>query len=66
MEMIIAILLWLNVMVSGGTYTSGQVDQMIQQNESTIQAVLQDSELQNTVWQTTGEHVPSVVIGEGS
>ena len=65
MEMIIAILLWLQVMVSPGQYTHTQYDALVQQHDQQINAVLSDPQLQQTVWASTGDQVPYVVVGDG-
>lgn len=62
MEFIIAILLYLNVMVGGGQYTTTQFTQMQYNNQGSIQAVMSDPHLSQVVWSTQGIVVPTVVI----
>jgi len=64
MEMTIAILLWLQLMFGGQSYTQAEYDQLVQQNEVVINQINTDPIQQSTIWQLKGNEVPSVIIGE--
>ena len=64
MELIIAILLWMQTMVGGGQYTQAQYQQMLQSNEATINQVLADPACQAVVMDQYGMVAPTVVVGE--
>ena len=65
MEMIIAILLWLQAMCGGGRYTQVEYDMMVHRNEEVINQVLLDPALKNSVWEEERVIVPTVVIIDG-
>ena len=64
MEMIIAILLWMQCMLGGGTYTDSQYQSMVTNNAGTINQVLTNEQLSNSVWTAYGSLVPTVTIIE--
>jgi hypothetical protein len=64
MDMIIAILLWINAMVSNGSYSNAEYDSLVRQHDQVIDQVMLDPIQQQQVWAATGDQVPTVVIGE--
>jgi len=64
MEMIIAILLWLQVMVGGGHYTQAQYDTMVQDNEAVINQVMLDPPMQTAIMQEYGLVAMTVVVAD--
>lgn len=64
MEMTIAILLWLQLMFVGQSYSRAEYDQLVLQNEVAINQINTDPFQQNTIWQLKGNEVPSVIVGE--
>jgi len=65
MEMIIAILLWLQVVGGPGQITQVEYDRMVIENQQAIHAVMSDPLKMTTVWTQTGIIAPTVIIGEG-
>lgn len=49
MELFIAILWYLHILISGVTYTTTEVENIIQANQPIIQSVQQDQELVNHI-----------------
>jgi len=64
MEMVIAILLWMQALCGGQQYTQAEYEQLVQQNQPVINQVMSDPVQQQAVWQLTGTEVPTVVVGE--
>jgi hypothetical protein len=64
MDMMIAILLWLQCMLGGGTYSQAQYDAMVLENNQTISQVQSSEPLSSSIWTSYGSLVPTVTIIE--
>ena len=65
MELLLAILVWLQVMSPEGQYTQAEFNHMVQANETQINMILTDPVQTETVWASTGNNIPAVIVGSG-
>lgn len=64
MDMIIAILLWMQLFVGNGVYSRSEYDVVVDRNSEVVNAVLQDPQLSSSIYQSQHEIVPTVIIVE--
>ncbi len=65
MDIFIAILWYLQVLFSGTPYTADQIDQLVIDNQQSVDAVLQDAQLLNNVVTTYNDET-SVILDGGT